>query len=84
MVEKIVTGAVTGWAVSTTHGIDIRTVGPTRRAAIVNWLVAGEHNEFPCVVLAFHTDAQIERMWRGRSARSGAYAVEVVITEART
>lgn len=72
-----------GWAVSTTHGIDIRTVGPTRRSAIVNWLVAGEHNAFPCAVVAYHTDAQIERMWRGRSARSGAEVVEVVIARAQ-
>lgn len=70
-----------GWAVRTSHSFDMRTVGPTRRSAIVNWLVAGQYNPRPVMVLATTTDVQIERAWERRDAASGAEVVEVVVTE---
>lgn len=40
-------------------GLDVRTVGPTRRSAIVNWL---HLNGIP--MLATTTDEEIEYLWR--------------------
>lgn len=41
------------------EGLDVRTVSPTRRAAIINWLVvvAG------ILVTSNHNDDQINAMW---------------------
>lgn len=47
-----------GWGVVENDSIDMRTVGPTRRSAIVNWLwVHGVH------VTKQHTDQHIDAMW---------------------
>ncbi len=42
-------------------GLEIATVSPTRRAAIVNWLVT--HGDF---VSQGHTDNQIEARWEAQ------------------
>lgn len=50
-----------GWAVTTSNGdIEVSTVSPTRRAAIVNWLVVA------CSIMIrnSHSDADIEEIWR--------------------
>lgn len=58
-----------GWAVidHQRRGIDVRTVSDTRRAAIVNWLVA----EAGCMMISnAYSDDQIEKLWayyRGRA-----------------
>lgn len=48
-----------GWGVVDRNGLNIRTVSPTRRAAIVNWLVV----EAGCAILASHTDGHINALW---------------------
>lgn len=49
----------TGWAIRLSDGkIDVRTVSPTRRAAIVNWLCV--HGMTPTI---HATDADIEATW---------------------
>lgn len=48
-----------GFAILTDDGIDIRTVCETRRAAIVNWLVA-ERQKF---IFKWHTDPDIKQLW---------------------
>lgn len=65
--------ACEGWAVTAMNGeIYIKTVSDTRRAAIINWLVTEKN----CIVKAYHTDADIEQMWK----HFGQYAyVEPVI-----
>lgn len=68
---------VTGWAVKTPAGISVATVSPTRRAAIVNWLMAA------CNISVFqgHTDADIEHMWRRNAPPRQAAVIPVVVTE---
>ncbi len=66
-----------GWAILSEKGIDVRTVSPTRRGAIVNWLVT------TCgVPVQNHwTDEAIELMWQGASEyESLAKVQEVAIT----
>lgn len=72
---------ITGWAVRTICGIDTFTVSATRRAAIVNWLVAGEHNQRRVMIFAHHDDALIERRWASRSRNLLAEVIQVTITE---
>lgn len=62
-----------GWAVVAMNGdIYIKTVSDTRRAAIINWL----GTEKRVMVANYHTDDDIEQMWRAY----GQYAeVEPVI-----
>ncbi|HXA85768.1 MAG TPA: hypothetical protein VNZ47_11870 [Candidatus Dormibacteraeota bacterium] len=62
-----------GWAVMNPEGIDMRTVSDTRRAAIVNWLVAG----CGIFITRFHTDSEIERLWREHCGASEATPVTV-------
>jgi hypothetical protein len=51
-----------GWAIVSGAGvIYIKTVSDTRRAAIINWLVAYQNIS----VTMHHSDADIERMWIG-------------------
>lgn len=72
-----------GWAVVTNQTIDVRTVADTKRAAIVNWLVAGQGNGMPRIVLATHNDGEIEKMWQVLSGKYGATVVEVLINPAQ-
>ena len=48
-----------GWAVTVDDKIDMRTVGPTRRAAIINWMVS-ERGE---LITSFSTDRSIDMKW---------------------
>ena len=48
-----------GWAVIEDIGLDLRSVSPTRRAALVNWLVTRKN----MMATIYTTDEQIERMW---------------------
>ena len=73
------TEPVTGWAVRTSHGIDIRTVGPTRRSAIINWLVAGEFNPNKYQIGRACPDEQIEAAWLQEHGKSGADAIRIVV-----
>lgn len=54
-----------GYAIANSGEIDIRTVSGTRRAAIVNWLVA----QAGVMVFAYWTDERIEDAWVQESAR---------------
>lgn len=65
-----------GWACVTGDVIHVRTVSPTRRAAIVNFLVT----ERSMAIYAFHTDGDIELWWRKYHGRSEV--VEVAISVA--
>lgn len=62
-----------GFAVLDGDGIDMRTVSDTRRAAVVNWLVAAKQQ----FIFKWHTDADIEKMWA--EAKSGAQVVPVSV-----
>lgn len=62
-----------GWAIVTDGVIDVRTVSPTPRATIVNWLVLNGIQ-----VLRSHTDADIERKWEHRRGKSVAMEVLIV------
>lgn len=51
----------TGWAVINFNGeIYVRTISDTRRAAIINYLVA----ERKQMVANYHTDENVEQMWK--------------------
>ncbi len=64
-----------GYAVVLDNKIDIRTVSPTRRGAIVNWLVV----HVGCFIYNTTTDEQINEMW---SRSSGNAVLKLVnITE---
>lgn len=54
-----------GFAVRSFGKIDVRTVGPTRRSAIVNWLVTTAN----IMILRHHTDEHIETLWKGTKGR---------------
>ena len=67
-----------GWAVIDGQGVlNVRTVSPTRRAAIVNWLLTDKG------LMAFDvaTDEQIERQWQFDSKDCGARLTRVSIQE---
>lgn len=48
-----------GFAVVSFGMLDVSTVSPTRRGAIVNWLVTSARQ----IVYITTTDAEIERLW---------------------
>ena len=48
------------YAVIDGNGINVRTISPARRSAIVNWLVVHKH----CPIYQTTTDEQIEEMWK--------------------
>lgn len=61
------------WAIVHKGTIDIRTVSPTRRAAIVNWLVV----ERGYLITNAHTDEQIEMLWELECENETAEQVHV-------
>lgn len=66
-----------GWAVVDGERLDVRTVSPTRRAAIVNWLVTTAQEN----VYAWETDERIDARWeRVIALRRGVTVREVSIT----
>ncbi len=65
----------TGWAVLDRDGINVATVGDTRRAALVNWLCV--KNGF--MMLQHATDEQIEAMWAKKSGTAICTTVEINI-----
>lgn len=56
--------------------IDVKTVSPTRTAAIVNWLIGKG-----CMVLQHVPDHAVERAWEAE--RGSARLVEIIINEAQ-
>lgn len=62
------------WAVVDNGGINIRSVSPTRRAALVNWLVT----ERQLQATIFATDEDIERTWEAN--KGSAEATKVAVT----
>lgn len=68
-----------GYAVMREGKIDIRTVSPTRRAAIVNDLVVN----CACPVFAKTTDAQIEDLWREHRGEGVTIKVYVLLSKER-
>jgi len=69
--------AAHGWAVITGDTIHVRTVSPTRRAAIVNFLVT----ERSMAIHYTHTDSQIEDWWSRYHGRAEAVEVTVAVAE---
>jgi hypothetical protein len=61
------------WAVVEGGKINIRSVSPTRRAAIVNWLCT----EVKMLALNTATDVDIERVWEAN--KGSAEATKVVV-----
>lgn len=57
----------TGWAVIHGETILTKTVSDTQRAAIVNWLVTDAGR----MILASHSDEEINRMWATEQDRRG-------------
>ncbi len=74
MAVEITVLSAEGWAVIEHGSIRVKTVSHTRRAAIVNFLVA----ERRVPITAEHTDEQIDEIWQ--SMRQGAYLAHVTIT----
>jgi len=66
-----------GWAVVQDGEINVRTVSPDRRGAIVNWLVAEAHR----FVSAHDTDEEIEDRWE--RDRGTARVLQVAIIAER-
>jgi hypothetical protein len=62
-----------GWAIIECVGIDVRSISPTRRAAIVNWLVVRRN----VYITTSWDDARIEHIWQ--SLKGEAEAVEVIV-----
>lgn len=63
-----------GFAVSSFGKIDVSTVSPTRRGAIVNWLVISARRK----IYIWTGDEEIERHWRDCSSRDHE-CIEVAI-----
>lgn len=66
-----------GWAIIDNGEINVATISPTRRGALVNWLVV-RANVF---VRHDHTYAQIESMWDERRFDAKARVTDVQIEE---
>lgn len=64
---------VEGYAVIEDNKIEVRTVSPTRRAAIVNWLVVRKN----CMIYLTTTDDQIEEMWENWSGDTYIASVDI-------
>ena len=64
----------TGWAVAEHDKILVKTVSPTRRAAIVNFLVV----ERSMAILNHHSDHDIERWWTKYGGRAEVIEVDIV------
>lgn len=62
-----------GFAVLDDEGIDMRSVSDTRRAAIVNWLVAAKN----VMVFTYDADAMIEQMWEREKGAAQVVPVSV-------
>lgn len=62
-----------GWAIIECVGIDVRSVSPTRRAAIVNWLVTRKG----LFVTTSWDDDRIDKAWD--ALRGEADAFEVIV-----
>lgn len=65
--------SVHAFAVQDKGGINIRTVSPTRIAAMVNWLLV----EARVLILRGSPDAEVERLWE--KYRDGAELVPVTV-----
>ncbi len=66
----------TGYAVVCDSEIDMRTVSPTRRAAIVNWLYV---HGIP--LYCSTTDEEIEAFWDVLMAQHGAICASVEVSQ---
>jgi hypothetical protein len=65
------------WAVLLDNRIDTRTIGPTRRSAIVNWLYVNGVD-----VLNIHSGSELERWWENHCLLSPTMRVQEVTVEA--
>ena len=66
-----------GFAVIEETGLDVRSVSPTRRAAIVNWLVTRTHR----FISTSTSDEQIDAMWDVERGDAKVVAVSVSTVE---
>ena len=66
------------WAVVERGAIDLRSVGPTRRSAIVNWL----YTEKKVTILNTYNDELIEQTWREWCGDAICTTVEVSVSYA--
>ena len=66
-----------GFAVIEETGLDVRSVSPTRRAAIVNWLVTRAHR----FISSSTSDQQIDAMWDSERGDAKVVAVSVETVE---
>ena len=66
-----------GWAVITGDTIHVKTVSPTRRAAIVNFLVTDRS----MAIYSQHTDADIETWWKKYHGRAEVVEVTIAVAE---
>lgn len=62
-----------GFAIMTDGAIDMRTVCESRRGAVVNWLVSAAS----IFIFKWHTDADIENLWREHCGASEVVRVRV-------
>ena len=64
-----------GFGVVDVDGLDMRTVSPTRRAAIVNWLVVSANR----VVSIYTSDQQIDALWDAHRGDAMVVPVRVYV-----
>lgn len=62
-----------GWAVYDNGQINVATVSPKRRGAIVNWLVA----ERALMIFNENTDEEIEEIWDSMKITANCCKVEI-------
>jgi hypothetical protein len=67
--------SASGWAVVRNNKINVRTVSPSRQAAIVNWLCV----ECGMLLTDLATEYQIDQEWESNGPPVGADVVQVTI-----
>lgn len=73
-------GPTIGFAVRSFGTIDIRTVSPSRRGALVNWLVVTAR----LMIYDHFSDDTIEHLWRGcRGSHEDNEVIQVEIKDFR-
>lgn len=62
-----------GWAIIEDIGIDVSSVSPTRRSAIVNWLITRKG------IMVYHTttDEKIEALWSADHGNARAIPIKI-------
>lgn len=68
-----------GWAVIEDNEIDVATISPNRRSAIVNWLIV--HHGIRLTVDT--PDNEIERLWAKSHGHAKVMVVDIAVSQAQ-